>query len=303
MHGRIILLALAVGGLAHIHAADAPVAITTEQAGAWRARATATLLDVLHREPSWVGIHAAEALIRHGEGDMVRKIFPGPAGAKYPRVGRLRVLATLTSEPEKNSLIRQIEAIFIDSTAPDRTQAIETLAKLRHPLSPAARALAQSMAREMPASDAVLPLWSLYFSGDTSALPQLTRLLTAEDPVARQRTAYALRWIGAKDPVVLKALNLAAARETQVPLPRVYLLSSALQLGAGSDSVRRGDWSKELFSTLTTGPSAAAFEAGQVLGPWITAAEIPVLLRLLESPEGDTQVGAALLLLSFAGHP
>lgn len=303
MYRRCLLILLAVGGMTHVHSmANSPTPAKAESSADWRTRATATLVEVMHREPTWVGIHAAEALIRHGEGEQVRAFFLGPDGAAFPRIGRLRVLATLASEPAKNDLVREIETVFLDPAALDRKQAVETLAKLRHPLSPEARTLAQSLAAEMPASEAVLPLWSLHYSGDATAVKKLTQLLTAEDPLARQRAGYALRWIGTKDTAVLKALALAAEREAPMSLPRVFLLSSALQLVANPDLAQQKIWKQELFSRLTTGPSAAAYEAGQTLGPWVTPKDIPELLRLLSHPEGDTQIGAALLLLSFASR-
>ncbi len=286
--------------MTRVHSMERPsTPATANSPDAWRALAKATLREVLHGESTWVGIHAAEALIRHGEGEAVRAFVLGPRGGALPRIGRLRVLATLASPSERNDLVRQIEAVFLDPAAPDRKQAVETLAKLRHPLSPTARAVAQDQAATLPPNEAVLPLWSLQYSGDATVIPKLTQLLTAEDPLARQRAGYVLRWIGTKDATVLKALALAAERETQMPLPRVFLLSSALQLGANPDPAQQAIWKQELLSRLDLGPSAAAYEVGQTLGPWMTPKDIPGLLRLLSHPEGDTRIGAALLLLSF----
>jgi hypothetical protein len=259
-------------------------------------RAFETLWLVLEEDRTWAGIHAAEVLLAQNQGARVERFFI-ENGDSFPRIGRLRVTAQLVHETARRALAQQIETIFLEPGSPDRKQAIESLAKLRQPLSHAARLVAQSMVDSGPLKDAILPLWSLHYSGDHEAKRTLSHALAAHDPIARQRAAYALRWIGTDDSFTLKSLATAAGREPSGTLPRVFVISAALALSA--EPSQHHTWKQELLATLHTGPGAAAFEAASAVAPWLEAADIADILPLLDHSTGDTRVAAALLILRY----
>lgn len=267
------------------------------------ARANAILHEIMDHDRTWVGIHAAEALAACGEASFVHERFRQAAAAEkppFPRIGTWRVLATTAPTIQQRTIwIGHIEQVFLDPQAPDRKQAIESLAKLGHRVTGTVLLAAKQMAAEPPEMNTILPVWCLHNSGEPEMTGRLQQALGSNDPVARQRAAYALRWIRPTDPVLLAALARAAAREPAGTLPRTFLLSAAVVLQA--DPARQPGWKAELEATLHTGPVAASFEAGQALATCSRVDDLPGLARLLEHPERDTRVAAATVILQH-GH-
>lgn len=262
-------------------------------------RATMILHEILTRDRTWVGIHAAEALAGAGETAYIHEKLRTQAARgdnPLPRIGIWRVLAsTATNQQERADWIQRIEQVFLDPQAPDRKQAIESLAKLGHRVSGPVLEAARRMAGEPPEMNTILPVWCLHNSGDSGMLKRLEQALSSSEPVSRQRAAYALRWIGANEPTLLAALSQAAHTEVKGTLPRVFLLSAAFALDA--DPARRPAWRSELETALHTGPVAASFEAGQALATCTQAHDLRGLAGLLDHPEDDTRVAAANIIL------
>jgi hypothetical protein len=264
--------------------------------------------DVLHQiaatDPGWVRIHAVEVLAAYGEGASMRKIFLGEArtaAASPQRIGIWRVLAaTSPTTAERLAWIAPIESVSLKPGDPDRLRALESLGKLHYIVTGGSLQAARRLAAEAPPKDAPLPLWALQLAGDPTALGRLGHLLEAEDPVARQRAAYALRWLRPDDPAVLHRLAQAADNEPPGSVAYPFLVSAALALNA--DPERASVWQAKL-ERLAVGSSAdARFEASQTLMPYCTAATLPLIAGLLDDPDNNTRVGAAWTILYAQAH-
>jgi len=264
--------------------------------------------DVLHRiaatDPGWVRIHAVEVLAAYGEGPSMRKIFLGEAKAAEAspqRIGIWRVLAaTSPTTAERVAWIGRIERVSLVPGDPDRLRALESLGKLHYILTGSSLQAARRLAAEAPPQDAPLPLWALQLAGDSTALERLGHLLAAKDPVARQRAAYALRWLRPDDPALLRRLARAADNEPPGSVAYPFLVSAALSLNA--DPEQASFWQAKL-ERLAVGSSAdARFEASQALMPYCTVSTLPLIAGLLDDPDNNTRVGAAWTILYARAH-
>lgn len=266
-----------------------------------RVVAQAALTRAFREESGWIRVHAAEALVAAGEGALVREGFRRELPALEPgpwRVGAWRVLAaTAATAADRAAYVAKIEAVFLAADAPDRLQALESLNKLRVPITGPALARAQAMARgaevERPLAD-----WALHLAGERSAVDHLVGLLTASDPVARLRAAYALRWVGALAPGQLARLAAAADAEPVDSPAHPYFLSAALALNAAP--ARREVWMERVRTLLRTGPAGARYELSQTVGERIAAADAARFVDDCELAKGDARIAAALVVLKSA---
>jgi HEAT repeat protein len=259
------------------------------------------LHSIFEQEEGWIKIHAAEALIAGGETPWLRERFiaalPGVDRLPY-RVGVWRVLANTAPTPaDRARAVAAVEKIYLDPQAPDRSQAIETLCKLRCVLTGRSLEAVRQGAKQGPVLLRPLCLWSLALAGEPGALDRLCALLRSPDPTMRVDAAYALRWLKTSDPRALDALARAAASEPADTKAYPYLLSAAFALQA--DPARRALWRAGLDGLLEHGGSAARFEACQALMPAVTPADLPKYEALLANPDHDTQVGAAWTLFKL----
>ncbi len=263
------------------------------------AAARESLHEVLRVESTWVKVHAAEALLAAGEVDFVREAFEREdvaAGARAYRVGVWRVLANASRSPsERQKWAAAIEAVIHDPTAADRKQAVESVAKLAHRCPESTIRILRELAGEPPAMNTILPWWALHGSGAPDALAALSRALTSDDAVARQRAGYALRWIRPSDSTIRRQLARAADAEPRGTMPRAFLVSSALVLDAAP--AHRGEWIAELFETLFSGPVPARLEAAHALAAHGAPFDAPRVQSLLNHPDNDVRVAGAVLLL------
>jgi len=265
-------------------------------------RGRAALHAIFGEEQAWVKIHAAEALLAGGEAASIRaqflRLVPRVDSLPY-RVGVWRVLAnTSPTLAERAVAVAAVEKIYLDPQSTDRSQAIETLCKLRCVLTGPILDAVRRGADTGPVLLRPLSLWSLVLSGDAKALDRLCALLQSPDPTMRVDAAYALRWLRTTNPHALEALAAAAAVEPQDTKAYPYLLSAAYALHAGP--AQRAQWRAGLDRLLENGASDARFEACQGLRADIGLTDLPRYEALLNSPDHDTQVGAAWTL--FYAH-
>ncbi len=268
-------------------------------------RARAALHDVMDQEEGWIKIHAAEALIAGGEAVAVRDKFLGlvpVADRLVYRVGVWRVLAnTSPTLVERNACVAQVEKIFLNPASTDRSQALETLCKLRQVVTGRTRSMVREIAADPRAPLRPLALWSLRLAQEPGALESLCGLLRSPETGERVTAAYAFRVLRENNPVALAALAQAADREPSQSRAYPYIVSAAFSLNA--DPVRRPVWRAALENILATGSDAARFEACQGLLSQAEPADQPRYVSLLEAPGNDTRVGAALTLLHLTLRP
>ncbi len=262
-------------------------------------RARAVLNDILDHDETWVKIHAAEALVSGGEARAIRERFlalrPRVNALPY-RVGVWRVLAnTAPTAAERAAAVAEVEKIYLDASAPDRSQAVETLGKLHRPLTGAVRERARQAAAENAPTGVVMPLWALAQSGEPGAWERLVQLLRHAEPRVRLQAAYALRLAGHRDPAALQALARAADREPDGTDAQPYLVSAAFALGA--DPARLAAWRTRLEQIQVSGTVEARFEAANGLLASATASDLPRAAGLLDASGSDTRIGAAHLIL------
>jgi hypothetical protein len=266
-------------------------------------RAYAVLLDVFHAEEDWASIHAAEIIVELGRGESIREAMLRrmdrfeKAGT---RVGAWRVMAMIPDEPARNEWKAKLERVFLDTAAVDRLQALESLAKVRHPLSGPTLETVARLASELADSDrVVLPLWAMAASGDLRALESLVGLLTSADVAQRRRSAYALRRLRPESAAHRSAVLAAFEREPHDTIAYPYLLCTALDLQL--DPAKVPAWSKALRTIAATAAPKVRFEALQVLAEHYGPEDFGSLIPHLDDPDGDVRAGVALALLGIAG--
>lgn len=263
------------------------------------AKARAVLREVLATDQTWVRVHAAEALVANGEAAAVRELFlrerPGDEATIY-RIGVWRVLAnTAPDAADRAAWIARVEQVFLDEKAPDRSQAVETLGKLGHGVTGEVLAAVRKRAAEAAEPDTIMPLWALAHAGEPDALKRLAVALKSPDATVRQRTAYALRWLKTREPVVRRAVAVAAANERADSPAAAYVWSAALTLG--STSGREAVWLERLKGVLANGSAGARYEACQALMHRLKRGDIPLLMPLLDDKDPDNRVAAAWTIL------
>jgi BNR repeat-like domain len=264
-------------------------------------RARTVLHEVMNSEESWIKIHAAEALIVGGETAAVRdhflKLIPTIDSLVY-RVGIWRVLAnTAATLTERMTCVAQVERIFLNPNSSDRSQALETLCKLRHPVSGPTLDAVRKMAADPQAPLRGLALWALRVVQEPGALESLSELLQSGDEGQRLVAAYAFRVMQENDTVALGKLAQAADRESPQSRAYPYLVSAAFSLGA--DPGHRTTWRTGLEKIVAneSATDAARFEACQCLLQHLAMDDLPEFAGLLASQGNDTKIGAALAIL------
>ena len=272
---------------------------------ALEAHSRSVLHQIMTSEQSWVRIHAAEALIAAGEGDAIRTYFlnelPNSESSAF-RIGVYRVLATVSHSPEeRSSWIAKVEHVYLDQTAPDQNQAIETLCKLGYCVTGPTLDLVRRRMAEPPSAPMALALWSGTLAGEPHALQKLTELLTSENLALRTSAAYALRWLHPADPAVRQALARAAAAATpNINSSSIYILGAAL--AADADPAQTKDWVETLNFLMATNAVSVGerFEASWTLKHRYKVADLPPLAGLLDldAGENDVRIGAASIILT-----
>lgn len=271
------------------------------QSASLGARACAVLMDVFDAEEDWASIHAAEIIVQLGCGDLIRDAILRRMGRfeeAGTRVGAWRVMSMITGEATRNDWNVKLERVFLDPASTDRLQALESLAKVKHPLSGPASKTAAQLATDLVDSDReVLPLWAMAASGDARALESLVGLLKSPDVATRRRTAYALRRLRPESPALRTAVLDAFESETPGTIAYPYLLCTALDLQLSPAKVSA--WSKALRPVAATAAPKVKFEALQVLAEHYGPEDLGTLIPQLEDPDGDVRAGVALALLGI----
>lgn len=247
---------------------------------------------------NWVGIHAGDALIEHGEFEAVENFLQ--QGAKYPRVGQLRLaIGAETDLKKRDKKIQELVQIAKDPASPDRLNAIESLAKLSvnldEHLEPFEKWLSEAEDQASPYLH-----WALSHTAQLERrhkhLAALSRLLTHAEPLARMRAAYALARIQSIGASEIKQLELQAEKESPDSMARVYLISAAF-LHADPHGQSILQWRKRLRDYVVKGRVNEQFEASAALAKRSDDQDRELLKQLLTSQDADARIGAANALM------
>lgn len=264
------------------------------------------LVQLLRREAEsgtgWVRIHAAEALLDHDQFRTAARMFAAEAETAAPpyRIGVWRVMARAAdTDVERRFFRERIHGDLLDTHAPDRLHAAESLAKLGLS-NPVDRPALEDWVAAADDDTSAYALWLLVLSGNPSeraaSEARLVGLLDSTNPVARLRAAFALGRISTVSSASLARLNRQLDSEPQDSAARSYVLAAGL-LHASRDSPSAAKLRRQLTWYLANGKPNEQLEAATVLGRSGATEEIPELTRLLENGEADARIGAANGLL------
>ncbi len=279
-----------------------------------------TLRNVLATQQEWVKVHAAEYLLWSGNPEGVQKAYLEEEklfGTKPPyRIGIWRVLAqAATSEADKKVWTDKIKAVFLDSTATDRTHAVETLAKLR--ISPLAddRSLTEQTLNSPVKALALYTMWSVAFTSPDSlkAAPGkfLDVILKATDPSGKSTPAYALRQLKGLSDNEWDLLAKTALAEPVDSPAKIYLLSSAFTtVNAGRKPENWSTIHSEILKYKTATSKGEISEMCMALAESGTADDLPFLTSLSENltqlsseaDKADVQAAVAYAILKIDGR-
>lgn len=251
------------------------------------------LTATMREQPEWIGIHAAEALIQHGQKAVVHEFFKSKANEQTPkyRIGVWRVLARSSPDEDiRANSVQKIRDALKDSKGPDRLHAAETLAKLADtersaPLNEAARG---------QDSMGAYARWALLRSGGDQDERKLAELLSAEDTGARTSTAYSLRNQGKVLPETLKLLEEVASREASDSPAKIYLLSAVFTHSTGKEKTKA---KMNLIDFARDGSRGQKYELCTALGISGGIRDAGLIRELFDQDDPDVKVAAADALL------
>jgi SSS family solute:Na+ symporter len=254
-----------------------------------RTRCFDVLTHALAGESLGVRVHGAEALTSLGRPEPVLEAFRPQAESTEPvtRILVWRVLAAAEPEPAaRRKYVERIRAAFVDPASPDRTHAVESLAKLGEPITDAERPHIRAISDEAGPSSP-FALWRLVQAGEADAVARLAERLHSRDDVTRFRSAYVLGQIRSKYPVAEESLAAALATEPPDSSSRPMLFAAASSKTA-----------RDLFDDDTTIPSDRYF-AAMFLADAGDLSDLPRLAGVLHHHHIDLRVSAAYAALKI----
>lgn len=257
----------------------------------------------------WPKVHAADHLIDLEYRPYVDSIFRLEAvragDAPYYRVGIWRVLSRTGANADlRGQWIKKIQDTYTDSLAPDRTHAVEALAKLRIPPRTDAT-------NNETAVISIFRLWADAYLSESSkgnSVTALLQILHAEDRTERERklAAYALRHIDSFDPVEWSRL-IDAESKTVLHSDFQTYLRSLCWWTAPRDSMstpRMRGVSERLLQASSSTSTAHKRELALTLAESGNISHLPVLVGMLDSNAGidasesaDVRAAAAYAIL------
>jgi dienelactone hydrolase len=258
----------------------------------------ALLVREMQSNTGFKRIHAAEALIAHGQTETVAKFFqPEIETSESPyRIGIWRVMArAAATEAQRLQFVERIRTALLDPAGPDRLHAAESLAKLGK-ANPADRSAIAKWEATLDDADGAFPRWLLLLGGsaETRAADEahLVKLLESKDAIARLRTGFAIGSLTDPSAASLARLQRQAQVEPADSPARAYLIAAVL-LHTPRESPAYAEVKKQLSVYLETGKSYEQLQAASAIGQRGTADDLPALSRLLNNPEADARIGGA----------
>jgi len=258
----------------------------------------AALDHEMRSNTSFKRIHAAEALIAHGQAETVARFFASEIETTESpyRIGVWRVMArAAATEADRLRFVERIRQALLDLNGPDRLHAAESLAKLGK-ANPADRAAIAKWEATLDDTNAAFPRWLLLLGGsaETRATDEahLAKLLESKDPIARLRTGFAIGSLTDPSAASLAQLRRQSQVEPADSPARAYLIAAVL-LHTPKDSPAFAEVKKQLSAYLETGKPNEQLQAASVIGLRGTADDLPALSRLLNNPEADARIGGA----------
>ncbi len=293
---KVLVLAVVwAAGWLSAHAAETTAPLEPKL----RQRATETIRQVFDGEQQWVKVHAAEYLLTMDYPQGVKEAFAEELNLhgdepRY-RIGVWRVLARVAhNHKERVVWLDKIRAVAFDTAAEDRTHAVETLAKLGYKLRDEEVAAMERAAGAENDQTAPFAAWVLANSGRPDAESRLVELLASDDASIRLGAAFALGNLPKISASSREKLQTAARDEPADSQARAYLISAASMHAPKNAEC---PFKAELAELAASESGAGAVEAGRALARLGDDADLPLLTRLLDSPDPDLRATAAYALL------
>lgn len=247
----------------------------------------------------FVRIHAAEALIAHGEAARVAEFISPEMGSTAPmyRIGIWRVMARAAAkEEDRRAFVEKIRHAMLDANGPDRGHAVESLCKLGE-ANPADRDYVLRWVATLDDAGAAFPRWLLVLSSSaqqrTADEENLAKLLNSKDGIARLRAAFALGRLTTLSASSAERLRQRLNVEAPDSPSRAYVIAAIL-LHTAKGSPEYMKLKTQLAAYLEKGRPNEQLLAGTVIGMRGTPEDLPRLAQMLKSPEADARIGAAL---------
>jgi len=301
-----------------------------DRVNAERSQLIARLQNEMLNQTDWLRIHAAEALLDHGQSAHIVELFKPEADAALPpyRIGVWRVLArgcgatlgplsqtlsgTLAETPQNSTkfatkfatkerkqdrwdqlYVERIRSVLRDPAATDRISAAESLGKLDVANPRDDEMIAQWLTTADDAT-AVFPRWLLCLSSSDAKRDDhetaLAKYLSSPDAIARLRAGFVLGRLKNISPNSLAALRHQLNLEPADSIARVYLITAVLL--HSNETTETEPLKKQLIPYLH-GKVNEQLEAGIILGMVGNETDLRILRPNLRSPEPDARIGAA----------
>lgn len=265
-----------------------------------RSQSLTILRDGMRDGSEFVKVHAAEALLRNGYPDGVKKVFvmeAVDAGPRY-RIGVWRVLAQAYADDKQNrsKCVNWIVQALKDKDGPDRLHASEALGKLGY-CDRATGALGLARGPQSPLQ--VNALWILANSGKENEETALAAGLRSSNTGIRANTAYALRFLPRLCPTTLASLKLALKNEPDNSDARIYLVSALYVHQTKQEKARMKD---DVLRSVVSRGKDDHIEACAALAQAGSDDYLPQLTRLLANPDLDVRIAAANAILGITSR-
>ncbi len=321
----IAIVVFAALAPAATRAADDPAEVTPQL----RQQAVEILRNVLDNEERWVKVHAAEFLLALDYPQGVKETFTKElerfAAEPEYRIGIWRVLARAAHQKkDRDRWVSNIRDVFLDSEAPDRLHAAETLAKLRYKVpDDKKRGAAQRKTFEEAAESsngvmAACVRWVLVDEETGDGEAAFCELLGSEDARTRGIAAYAVRNLDKISPATRTALIAAAKREPTGPkkgpglicrngpegashklnlVPfsaRIHLVAAA---AVHASPENRAEWKEHLREYALASIDTERYQVCDTLARIGDRRDLALLTQLIEDPTADVRSAAADAIL------
>ena len=269
-----------------------------------RQEAVGLLQRELDEQQRWVKVHAAEYLLALDYTEGIRATFEKELQshgdeAEY-RVGIWRVLARASMRQEdRDKWIFRILKVFLDTAAPDRLHALETLAKLGYKIPQGESAPFTTAAGASRGPVAAYANWALVNAEEKElakhAEASLAGLLRSDDSATRGTAAYAIRHLARISPNTQAELAAAADEDGTTDSSHGVFV-----LGAASTHDRQRYltvWRDRVASYATIGSPGEKYQACEVLASLGDEQDLSLLVSLMAGSEADVRAAAANAVL------
>lgn len=252
-------------------------------------------------ESGWIKVHAAEALIELGEATSVYPeiLHDDVSWNDANRIGKWRVLAACGDDQNRKVAFAKIEEAFIRTQYPLQLTALESLCKLRFVASNSAIEILRELFSRVSEPEAPFACWALQLSGSGGMEEKVAVLLLSPDSRMRKLAAFVLRWMNCKETGVLRSLAHAMSAESRLSPAYPFLLGVTLALDADPDHANA--WQGEVRKFLKEGTNEGRYELCQALRNYFDQKDITALMPLLNWPDPDVRIAAALAIATIVG--